>query len=292
MAVIFFQHILTFCFFINSMTLDILHINKLFATDNYTVESINVKRTVKYDAYYNNSINFSSDSVSLLLVNDGQDLVKMQFQDILSKTDSLTPLKPLLIIGIHCGADRIEEYGTADILDFKGRGKKAADYRRFIVEELIPKLQVQYKVKKFSEISYAGFSLGGLSAIDIAWKYPKIFTKVGVFSGALWWRNLALDSGYQEDKNKIMHQLIRQGNYQPHMKFFFEVGRLDETSDRNNNGIIDAIDDTRDLINELQSKGYSANKDIEYLELPDGKHDVNTWSKAFPAFLIWGWRKN
>ena len=76
------------------------------------------------------------------------------------------------------------------------------------------------------------------------------------------------------------------------MKFFFEVGRLDEMSDRNNNGIIDAIDDTRDLIKELQNKGYSANNDIEYLELADGKHDVNTWSKAFPAFLIWGWHKN
>ncbi|MDA3614313.1 alpha/beta hydrolase [Polluticaenibacter yanchengensis] len=274
------------------MTLDILHLNKVFISDNYTVESINIKREVKYDAYYASDINFATDSVNLLLVNDGQDLVKMNFLQILEKTDSIAALKPLLVVGIHCGADRIEEYGTADILDFKGRGKKGANYRRFIIEELIPKLQVQYKVKQFTEISYAGFSLGGLSAIDIAWKYPKIFTKVGVFSGALWWRNVALDSGYQEDKNKIMHQLIRHGKYQPHMKFYFEVGRLDETSDRNNNGVIDAIDDTRDMIMELKNKGYSPGKDIEYLELPDGKHDVNTWAKAFPAFLVWGWHKN
>lgn len=29
-------------------------------------------------------------------------------------------------------------------------------------------------------------------------------------------------------------------------------------------------------------------KDIYYLELNDGKHDVPTWAHAFQAFLTWG----
>jgi hypothetical protein len=62
---------------------------------------------------------------------------------------------------------------------------------------------------------------------------------------------------------------------------------MDETKDRNQNGIIDSIDDTRDLINELVSKGYNPESDIYYLEMPDGKHDVPTWGRAMPVFLRW-----
>ncbi len=64
---------------------------------------------------------------------------------------------------------------------------------------------------------------------------------------------------------------------------------MDETADRNNNGIIDSIDDTISLIDELVKKGYDPNKDIYYMELKDGRHDVATWAKAFPQFLKWGW---
>ncbi len=64
---------------------------------------------------------------------------------------------------------------------------------------------------------------------------------------------------------------------------------MDETEDRNNNGIIDSIDDTLGLIEELKNKGYKLPDDIQYLELKEGRHDVKTWAKAMPAFLQWGW---
>jgi hypothetical protein len=66
---------------------------------------------------------------------------------------------------------------------------------------------------------------------------------------------------------------------------------LDEKADRNNNGIIDSIDDTISLIDELTAKGYSREKDIVYLELADGRHDVPTWGRAFPAFLQFAFSK-
>ncbi len=88
-----------------------------------------------------------------------------------------------------------------------------------------------------------------------------------------------------------MQNEIKNGNYYPWLKFFFETGSLDETADRNNNGIIDSIDDTMALIDELVKKGYDREKDIYYLELKDGKHDIATWRRAFPEFLKWGWGK-
>ena len=86
-----------------------------------------------------------------------------------------------------------------------------------------------------------------------------------------------------------MHSQIRKGDFHPGLKFFFEAGTLDETEDRNNNGVIDAIDDTLSLIEALKQKGYNAGTDICYLEMKEGRHDIATWAKAMPAFLKWGW---
>ena len=66
-----------------------------------------------------------------------------------------------------------------------------------------------------------------------------------------------------------MHARIRKGKYYPWLKFFFECGELDETDDRNNNGVIDTIDDTIDLMRELLAKGYLEGKDMYYLQLQE-----------------------
>jgi enterochelin esterase-like enzyme len=123
--------------------------------------------------------------------------------------------------------------------------------------------------------------------VDIVWNHPYEFLHVGVFSGSLWWRTKALDDGYDEDKDRIMHTQVREGIYAPWLKFFFQTGVQDETADRNNNGIIDSIDDTMDLIKELVKKGYHRKKDIVYKEYEDGRHDVTTWGRAMPEFLKW-----
>jgi len=191
-------------------------------------------------------------------------------------------------VAIHAGEQRKMEYGTAGIPDYLGRGNKAEAYTLFIFEELLPLVRQRLAIPEFREKWFAGFSLGGLSALDIVWAHPHEFTKVGVFSGSLWWRTIDQDDpDYNDDIHRIMHELVRRGSYAPWLKFFFVTGTLDETNDRNNNGIIDSIDDTLDLIAELDKKGYNTEKDIVYLELADGRHDIATWSKAMPLFLDW-----
>lgn len=228
--------------------------------------------------------------VSLLLVNDGQDLRTMHFEDILETLYDANAISALLCVGIHCSKDRKNEYGTAKILDYKGRGARAALYKRFVFEELMPFIRRTLMIYSFTEKSFAGFSLGGLSALDIVWNHPGEFSKVGVFSGSLWWRDKDQDDeDFDEDTDRIMHRQVREGDYAPWLKFYFEVGTLDEVADRNKNGVIDSIDDTIGLVKELTAKGYDPVKDIRFTELKDGRHDVTTWAKAFPDFLKWGW---
>ncbi len=231
------------------------------------------------------------ENLSLLLVNDGQDLVTMKFEDILDELFEGGLINNLFCVGIHCSKDRKNEYGTANYLDYKGRGAKAALYSRFILEELIPFIRKKLFVYSFKEKCFAGFSLGGLHALDIVWNHPREFSKVGVFSGSLWWRDKdQADADFDENVNRIMHRQVKDDeNIYPWLKFFFEVGTQDETADRNNNGVIDSIDDTLGFIDILVNKGYDRIKSIEFVEIKDGRHDVPTWAKAFPDFLKWGW---
>ena len=258
--------------------------------EEFSLESKFLGREVKVDCYLPRNVADPSQ-MSLLLINDGQDLVKMDFASILEGLYSGDePIEPLLCVGIHCGPDRKMEYGVAGHPDYKGRGANADAYTNFIFEELMPYIREEYNLPSFKEKSFAGFSLGGLMALDIVWNHAEQFSKVGVFSGSLWWRDIDQeDEAYDDDKHRIIHQQVRHGQYAPWLKFFFQCGNMDETKDRNNNGIIDSIDDTLDLIKELEQKGYNRTSDIEYLEMPDGKHDVPTWGRALPEFLKWGW---
>ena len=261
----------------------------LTVMEHHVISSIYLHREVKVDFYLPPNFDDSME-LSLLLINDGQDLLKMNFKKILNELYSAEKIQPILCVGIHCGEDRKNEYGTAAMLDYKGRGTKAAKYHKFIFNELLPFIRENSPVPFFKEKSFCGFSLGALSAFDIVWSHPEEFTKVGSFSGSFWWRTVNQhDAHFDEEKHRILHNQIRNGGYYTWLKFFFETGTLDETADRNNNGVIDAIDDTVSLIYELVLKGYDKEKDIKYLEIKDGKHDVPTWGRAFPAFLEWGW---
>ncbi len=254
--------------------------------ETHTIDSAFLEREVIVDFYFPVTKN-NLNECELLIINDGQDLITMDFENILQQLSN--KITPLLCVGIHCGPDRKNEYGTANILNDKGQGSKTSLYTCFILEELLPFIKKEYKISYFKKKSFCGFSLGGLSALDIVWNHPDEFSKVGVFSGSLWWRTISQDDpDFSEEEHRIIHNEIKNGSYYPGLKFFFETGTLDETADRNKNGIIDSIDDTLALINELEKKGYNRETDIFYLELKDGKHDVTTWARAFPEFLKWG----
>lgn len=258
-------------------------------TETLTLSSEFLQRQVIIDTYLPVGV-VQPENMSLLLINDGQDLPKMPFDNILNGLLLENKIEPVLCVGIYCGEDRKMEYGVAGQPDYKGRGAKAKNYTRFVFDELLPFIHQTYNVPSFKEKSFAGFSLGGLSALDIVWNHAHEFANVGVFSGSLWWRSKGYREGYDDSKHRIIHQQIKKGKFYPWLKFFFECGALDEIADRNNNGVIDAIDDTLDIIKELKKKGYNG-ENINYFELEDGSHDVPTWARAFPYFLQWAWSK-
>lgn len=258
---------------------------------NISLASVHLGRTVEM-AIFLPATSGDQGGVSLLLINDGQDLDRVGLEGMLDELYERDLIHPLICVGIHAGADRKMEYGTAGQPDYLGRGAKAEPYTRFVFEELMPLIRRRLGIPVFREKAFAGFSLGALSAMDIVWRHPEEFARAGLFSGSFWWRSRDKgDAGYDESMDRIMQRTVREGGYYPWLKFFFECGTEDEKEDRNGNGVIDSIDDTKDLIAELVAKGYDPAKDIRYLEIEGGDHTVETWARAMPEFLLWGWRK-
>lgn len=161
------------------------------------------------------------------------------------------------------------------------------DYERFILEELIPFLEGRFNIRRTSaHRAIAGFSLGGLNAFDLAWRNPNEFGQAGVFSGALWWRHKAFRKK-KPDADRIVHDYVSKARKVPNVRFWFMAGTADETADRNKNGIIDAIDDTLQLMSLLADKGLEEGTDFTYLEVEGGTHDPETWGKVVMDFLRW-----
>jgi enterochelin esterase-like enzyme len=255
------------------------------------IDSKFLKRQVEIDFFLPKNVSDPTE-LNLLLINDGQNLAEMNFESVLENLYASEAVSPLLCVGIYAGKERKMEYGVASQPDYLGRGADAGLYTSFILDELLPFIYENYSISSFREKAVAGFSLGALMALDIVWNHPGQFKKCGLFSGSFWWRSVDQDDPvYDDNKHRIMQQVIRNGVYHKGLKFFFQCGNKDETMDRNNNGIIDSIDDTMAVIDELIIKGYNRQRDIYYMEMPEGKHDVPTWAEAMPGFLKWGWGK-
>lgn len=249
--------------------------------------STTLARKIEFDVFLPPDYFSGKETYPVLYFNDGQDMTAIQLEQTLEKLYFENKISKIIVVAIHSGATRIQEYGTASQPDFAKRGSLAGKYTEFITQELIPYINSRYQTSNLPiHTAFAGFSLGGLSAMDISWHHPELFSKVGVFSGSFWWRKKALDKGYT-DADRIMHAIVKNSIPRIGMKFWFQTGTLDETKDRNKNGIIDSIDDTLDLISELEGLGYTRKDAIRYLEIEGGRHDQETWAIALPDFLQW-----
>lgn len=225
----------------------------------------------------------------VLIMNDGQDLEAMRIPQTLDSLYRNKAIRPMILVAVHATDARIQEYGVATTPNAQGFGSEAGKYAGFLLEELLPAIGERYRVSTAPASSaIMGASLGGLSAFDLAWNHSDVFGNVGVFSGSFWWRS---DDATVEAKQKsrIMHAQVRETARAPKLRIWLEAGRQDERDDRDGNGVIDAIQDTRELVEELKAKGFRDGREMMLVEV-DGGHNPATWGRMFPEFLRWTFR--
>jgi len=273
------------CFLIPGAVLIALSCKKIKSKDD-DIYSRHLQRHVKLTVI-NTRIPDDKSTLNLLILNQGQHMGDLRASEILDSLDRKHLISPLVIVGVHAG-DSLQEYGVVEKPDYLHRGSRAGFYDAFIEDELYPYAKKMSGVRKFNSVAIAGFSLGGLSAFDIAWNHSDKIQKVGVFSGSFWWRDKPLeDSTYSDEVNRIGYAKIKSSRKKPKLDYWFYTGGAEEITDRDKDSIIDVVDDTRDMINLLENKKLAGPENITYREIKTGKREYSSWSSVFPDFLIW-----
>jgi enterochelin esterase family protein len=223
----------------------------------------------------------------LLVALDGQTMPQWRLAETLDELVTARAIEPVVVAAVPASAARMDEYGTAGQLDFAGRGRHAKALQDLLAGEVLPWVREHHRVATdAAHTGIFGASLGGLCAFDAAWRRPQVFGVAGIFSGSLWWR--ADDSSVAAQQgSRIAHRQVREATARPELRLWFQAGTRDEAADRDGNGVIDAIQDTTELIDELAAKGFRRGHDVVYHESEGGGHHESTWAKALPGFLRW-----
>jgi enterochelin esterase-like enzyme len=186
--------------------------------------------------------------------------------------------------------DRMASYGLAD--SSTGRsvvaptkygdvGANAHAYSEWVVRTLVPYVDAHWSTQANANgRAILGWSLGGINAFSLGWNYPEVFGRIGAFSPSFWLTDA--DGTYIAQKLVIV-QPPRMG-----ARAYFAVGTKEEEGDRDNDGVIDVIDDANDLAQMLRQSGAV---DMQVVELKGGIHRQSSWAEMLPGFLRWAFPK-
>jgi enterochelin esterase family protein len=250
--------------------------------DLLLINSEILKREIACSVLFPEEYN-KAEPLNLLLVNGSGNLDTLRIKAGIEDLSYRQQINQVMVLAIH--SDRLSELFHAT--DSDGADRCALQYNSFIVDEVIPMAKAYAGLNSFGSIVLMGCGLAGTASFKMVWNNPEIFDKVGIFSGTFFKINHKKEAGYNTGEERIVHRLVSNTPGRPDLKFWFHAGTRDVVNDRNHNGINDIIDDTIDLIQILERKGFSRPEDIQYVELIGGECQDSHWARAVPRFLKW-----
>lgn len=219
----------------------------------------------------------------VLYIHDGQNVfdastsyggVEWEVDETAERLINAGKIEKLIIIGIYNDKDRADEY-TPSYDDDEHSGGKAEYYADFIINELKPFIDKNYRTKKDARnTAVMGSSLGGLCSLYFGWKHNDVFSKIGVISPSLWW-----------DDREILKEIEEDENFTGPEKIWLDVGTL-EGNDPDNDGVTDMVENTRYLEELLVKKGYVLNENLFYLEAEGKVHNEAAWRDRVESILV------
>jgi len=203
----------------------------------------------------------------LLFLNDGQNLfdplrafIPGQHWRVAEAADAAIGERtaaPMIIVGIdNAGAARIDEY-TPTHDDDRRSGGRAADYGRFLIEELKPLIDERYRTT--GDVALGGSSLGGLVTLFLGLTHPDVFTRLAVMSPSVWWHGRAI------------LQIVDAYDGPP-LRVWLDIGGREGA---------EAIDGARVLRERLLAKHF----DLRYFEDRRADHSERAWARRIRPVL-------
>lgn len=253
-----------------------------------------------------------------LYVNDGQDMEAVGLQAALGDAYRSAAIRSLLVVAIDMPPDRMGAYGVADRharhampaqTKYGPVGAKAQAYSEWLANTLVPAIDARYRtVARADQRAILGWSLGALNAFSVGWQSPELFGRVGAFSPSFWVSADRSDAASIQS-TRLVHRLVDSSAPAARPKLFLAAGTAEETGDRDGDGVIDVVDDARELAEGwtdaggtrrkgLRQQGYTIN--LDHAHRPDrsaaalyllagGHHDQASWARMLPVFLRWAY---
>ena len=173
-------------------------------------------------------------------------------------------ITPLLIVGIYnTGKARINEYTPSKAP--KLGGGRANSYGKFLVQEVMPFVQGQYRTApEPSTTGIGGSSLGGLLSLYLGLKFPKVFGKVAALSPSVWW-----------DQREIV-RTVAATTVRSRPNVWLDVGTKEGAR------TVPDVEQFRDV---LLKKGWRLGEDLHYERVEGGEHNEAAWSQRIGRVL-------
>lgn len=251
----------------------------------------------------------------VLYVNDGQDLEAVGVPGTLARLRRDDSIRPLLVVAIDMPVDRLGAYGLSDRVNARSVvvdssagaiGTHAHAYARWVTETLVPQIDARYRTQREPAArAVLGWSLGAAQAFDMAWQWPEVFGRVGAFSPSFWLASDRRDDASRQ-RTRLAHARVDATAQRPALKAYVSVGDAEETSDRDGDGVNDALDDARELVEgwgdggpqrrglrqlgyriDLEPSARRVRADVAFDVVSGGTHAQATWAAMLPGFLRW-----
>jgi predicted alpha/beta superfamily hydrolase len=173
-------------------------------------------------------------------------------------------VQPLVIVGIYNGGKaRVNEYTPTR--DARAGGGRADGYAKFLLQEVMPFIQKEYRVRSgYAFTGIGGSSLGALASLYIGLKFPKIFGRIAALSPSVWWNN------------RVILRLVHEMTPEPRPRIWLDVGT------REGARTVPDVDGFRGL---LLKKGWRLNDGLHYEQIEGGEHNEAAWALRVGAFL-------
>lgn len=171
---------------------------------------------------------------------------------------------PLIIVGIdNAGPRRLHEYTPTH--DRRRGGGGASDYGRFLLEELKPFIDTEYRTLADPlHTGLGGSSLGALVSLYLGLKRPDVFSRLAILSPSVWW-----------DRRAILGD-VRNARPKPSLRLWVDIGTREGRHH---------VENTRLLKAGLLKGGWVEGDDLHYEEVEGGTHSEGAWADRFGRVL-------
>ena len=178
-------------------------------------------------------------------------------------------IPPFIAVAVANTPDRIDEY-TPVAFPPHGGGR-AADYARFLVDELKPFIDATYRTDPGpASTGVVGSSLGGIVSLWLGLERPDVFRRIGVVSPAAWWGERDLTRRVAAGKGTGL-------------RIWMDIG-TDEGTEKA--GRKTWLTDAQGLRDALVARGYREGVDLHFEEIAGGRHHETDWAARVDRMLV------